>query len=151
MVTIDTSAIDEQTREGIARLVDLLLPGTADLPTGRVVGAHLDLLDRVLAANPRLSGAIIEFGRRAMTANTAIHLDDLEKWSPERAEHVVFALNAAYFISPAVRAALGYPGQERRPINEATPDEIASDELIAPVRARGSIFARVDETEADSS
>lgn len=150
-MTINSQAIDEQTREGIGRLVDLLLPGTADLPAGRVVGAHLDLLDRVLVANPRLGGAIVEFGRRAISMTTAIQLDDLEKWSAERAEHVVFALNAAYFISPAVRAALGYPGQERRPINEATPDEIASDELIAPVRARGAIFARVDKTEADST
>jgi hypothetical protein len=126
-------------REGMARIADLVLPGTQLQPRGRDVGAHAELLDLVLAADPTLVEAVSDFGRRAAVTGQ-LALTDLQGWSEVDCERVVFALTAAYYMSPAVRAAIGYPGQGRRPISAATPDEQCSDELIQPVVDRGEVF-----------
>lgn len=131
--------LDDVVREGVARVVDLLLPGTFALPSGREVGAHAELLDRVLAANPLLFPTIRAVGVCA-AAKDACTFEDVQGWAGDRLEDVIFALNAAYYMSPRVHAALGYPGQTRRPISQATPEELHSEELLAPVRQRGSIY-----------
>jgi hypothetical protein len=132
-------AIDDGTREGLGTILDTLLPGTEKLPSGRAAQAHTDLLDKVLEADPRLESAVIKAGQLAAGMQSCA-LADLERWLGEDLEQVVFALHSAYYMSSEVRAALGYPGQARRPIALATPDEVCSDDLIAPVLARGAIY-----------
>ena len=133
------TVVDDAARQGLAKITELILPGTSSLPSGVSVGAHLDLLDRALTADPRLAPAVVSFGRRAEVA-PELTLGDLQEWSECDAETVVFAITAAYYMSPAVKAALGYPGPARRPISEATAEEKQTDELLAPVIARGSIY-----------
>ena len=132
-------AIEDKTREGLATILETLLPGTGALPSGRAVRAHMDLLDKVLEADPRLQPAVTAAGELAADSAKCT-LADLEHWSGDRLEQVVFALHSAYYMSVKVRAALGYPGQARRPVALATPHEVCSDELIAPVLARGAIY-----------
>jgi len=131
--------LDDATREGLASILDLILPGTAALPSGRTTQAHRELLDLVLQADPTLGGCLRAAGEAA-AATGSCTLDDLQAWVGEDDERVVFALNAAYYMSSEVRTALGYPGQSRRPIAQATPDEVASDELVAPVLERGPAY-----------
>jgi hypothetical protein len=131
--------IEDKTREALATILDTLLPGTETLPSGRAVGAHLDLLDRVLEADPRLQAAVTKAAELAVGSQTCT-IADLERWSGDHLEQVIFSLNSAYYMSSEVRAALGYPGQGRRPVALATPDEMCSDELVAPVLARGDIY-----------
>jgi hypothetical protein len=144
MQTDEAIDLSDSTRAGLARILEVILPGTRLQPPGVEVGAHLDLLDRVLRADPRLAGPVVAFGDRAAAAEP-VTLADLVAWSETEFEQVIFALNAAYYMSPAVRGAIGYPGQERRPIALATPDQICSDELIEPVIARGSIYVPAGE------
>jgi hypothetical protein len=132
-------SLDQQTREGLARVLDVLLPGTSRMPRGRDVGAHLEWLDRVLEADPRRFEALRELGARA-AESVECTLQDIEEWAGDELEDVVFAFNAAYYMSPPVLKALGYPGQTRRPVAQATPAELCSDELIAPVRQRGTLY-----------
>lgn len=139
MQTESDELFDESIREGLGRVLDVLLPGTDRLPSGREAGAHLAWLDRVLAADPRPLQAMRELGAQATTSDECT-LGDIEDWAGGELEPVVFALNAAYYISPLVTDALGYPGQTRRPVSQATPEELCSEELIAPVRARGAIY-----------
>jgi hypothetical protein len=136
--------LDEASRAGLARVLDLILPGAERLPAGTAVHAQGDLLDRVLAADPTLVPVVSTVGRRAAEAG-AFTLSDLEEWADGQVERLVFALNAAYYMSSDVRAAVGYPGQRRMPVSEATPDQIVSDELIAPVLKRGSIYVEAPE------
>jgi hypothetical protein len=137
--TEPSSRLEADAREGVAVVLDVLLPGTAALPSGRAVGAHRELLDRVLAADPTLEAVVTLAGERAWQHGSC-SLGDLSTWAGEDLERVVFALHAAYYLSPDVRAALGYPGQGRRPIGLATAEERVDDELIAPVLARGPLF-----------
>lgn len=131
--------LDGDVREGLGRVLDVLLPGTGRLPSGREVGAHLELLDRVLAADPRPFHAFRTLGLEASAAEQCT-LQDIESWAGEHLESIVFGLNAAYYMAPSVLEALRYPGQARRPVAQATPEELCSDELIAPVRERGPVY-----------
>jgi hypothetical protein len=139
-----SGVLDEASRAGLARVLDLILPGAERLPAGTAVHAQGDLLDRVLAADPTLIPVVSTVGRRAAEAG-AFALSDLEEWADGQVERLVFALNAAYYMSSEVRAAVGYPGQRRMPVSEATPDQLVSDELIAPVLERGSIYVEAPE------
>jgi hypothetical protein len=134
--------IDQTGRDGLARILDVVLPGTDTLPSGRTIGAHEALLDLVIDADPRLEAPLTAAGVVAAQAPAADAdtLTDIDAWAGEHVEEVVFALNAAYYMSAQVRELIGYPGQKRRPIASATPEEVCSDELVAPVLERGPIF-----------
>ncbi len=148
MPQVRVELIDQRTREGLGRILDVLIPGTATLPSGREVGAHQEWLDRALEAEPRLLDAVQRVGSAA-AAEESLTLAGFETMGGDDADQVVFVLQAAFYMSPAAMKALRYPGQVRRPISEATPEEVWSEELLAPVVARGSIY--VPTPEGDSS
>ena len=131
--------LSETTRSGLAQVLDVLLPGTDTLPSGSAVAAQGELLDRVLRADPRLEPVIRRVGDLAAGAQSCTFAD-IQAWAAAETEQLVFALHSAYYMSTDVRRALGYPGQQRRPIALATPEEQCSDELIAPVVDRGAVY-----------
>ncbi|MEU0190963.1 hypothetical protein ABZ250_13990 [Streptomyces afghaniensis] len=131
--------IEDTIRNGLALIIDVLLPGTETLPSGRAIGAHLEPLDQVLQADPQLEPLVIRVGELAAASETC-SFGDIERWAGEDLEQVVFALHSAYYMSRDVRSALEYPGQARRPIALATPEEVCSDDLVAPVLARGAVY-----------
>jgi hypothetical protein len=135
---------DEAFREGIATIMDVVLPGTEALPAGTAVEGHVDLLDRVMTADPRLTPIL----RRASEVGIAgfNDLSELQAHFEEaELERLIFALHAAYYMSGEVRQALRYPGQGRYPVALATPDQLCSEELIAPVISRGAIYVPTPE------
>jgi len=141
----DAIAIDEPARNGLARILDVILPGTTNLPSGRAVDAHRELLDKVVRADPQLQDPLVEAGNRAAAIAGDSALNGVRDLCGDHVEQVVFALTAAYYMAADVRAALGYPGQGRRPIAAATAQEVASDELVAPVVRRGPIYVPTPE------
>lgn len=54
------------------------------------------------------------------------------------------AILGAYYLTPAVREALGYPGQQARPA-VADPD---LEVLVTPVRERGAVFRQTPKPSA---
>lgn len=144
MSTFDEDILDATAREGLAVVAEVLLPGTEKLPSGRSVGCHLALLDRVL----RVDGSLLSVLRRV--ANPAAEqgsctLQDIVAWAQGDVEEVVRALNLAYFMSTDVMDALGYWGQTRRPVSEATDEEKWDEALLSPVRARGPVYVPTPE------
>lgn len=131
--------VTSEVRAGLAAVSEVVLPGTDPLPSGIEVGAHLELLDRVLAADPALTEAVVAVGSRAARDGCPA-LADMPDWEPQHCESAVFALTAAYYLSRQVLRALDYPGLGPRPIALATSDEVVSEDLLAPVRNRGPIF-----------
>lgn len=131
--------LEESTRGGLERVLDVILPGTETLPSGREAGIHKEWLDRVLTAEPRLVGPLRRVGDAA-SSSPSCTLSDIERWAGDDVESVIFAVQAAYYMSPAVKTAHRYPGQVRRPIAQATPEESWSEELAAPVIDRGPIY-----------
>lgn len=139
--------IDDSTRRGIARVIDVLLPGTGTLPAATAVDTQGELLDRVLDADPTLEPLVRAAGTQAAAAESCT-LADLEIWMGDDLERLVFALHAAYYMSGEVRSRLGYPGQGRYPVSLATPDQLCSDELIEPVISRGPVFVPTPDEES---
>jgi hypothetical protein len=137
--TDKTEYLDESTRGGLERVLDVILPGTETLPSGRDASVHQEWLDRVLAAEPRLFDALRRVGDAA-AAGSSCTLSDIQSWAGDDLESVIFAVQAAYYMSPVAKKAHRYPGQVRRPIAQATPEESWSEELMAPVINRGPIY-----------
>lgn len=138
MTSETTSGLTHDQRSSIARVLDMLLPGTDVLPSASDVSAQDELLDRVLTADPTLAPLVARAA--SWGAERVVTFAALEEEFGEEAERLVFALHAAYYMSAEVRERLGYPGQRRVPVSLATPDQLCSDELIEPVIARGPIF-----------
>lgn len=136
---LDESYMDSRSRDSLALVVDVLLPGTQQLPSGRSVGVHLGLLDMVLRVDAGLVPVVRRVARAASDRESCT-LDDIVTWSEGDVEELVRALNLAYYMSRDVMDALGYWGQSRRPVAEATADEQWDEELLAPVRARGPVY-----------
>lgn len=139
MTTEESSPLSPQQREGLAHIFDVVVPGTDVSPSGRSVAAHEDLMDLVLSADPTLAGIVSTTAEHAATQGGCT-LGDLKAWAGEDAERLLFAVHAAYYMSSTVRAALHYPGQKQVPISLATPDQLCSDELVAPVVERGPVY-----------
>lgn len=139
------SQLTPSIREGICKILDVVLPGTNVLPSGREVDAQDGLLDRVLIADDSLTEIVTVAGNKA-TGESSFSLSNLQDLFGEETERLIFALHAAYYMSPKTRASLNYPGQQRFPISEATPDQICSEELIEPVLSRGPIYVPTPET-----
>lgn len=131
--------LDPRAREGVALILDLLLPGTDTQPSGQDAGAHEEWIDRALQAEPRLEESLRRVADLAADHGACTY-SDLERWAGEDLESVVSVLQASYYMSPVVKQALHYPGQARRPISSATTDETWSEDLVAPVRDRGAIY-----------
>lgn len=132
--------VEDDTRVGLKILVDVLLPGTASLPAGNDVDTIGSLLDRVTTADPALINALTQCAQLA-AQRSRLTLTDLQSWDDSAAlDSAIFALTAAYYLSADVQRALNYPGLGGQPVSEATPDQTYDEELLAPVRDRGSIY-----------
>ena len=130
-------------RRGIDRLADLWFPGTDRSPKMSELPDYRRLVDRALEANNDMAQALLEIAERAADAESL----PVESWPAETVEEAFMMLLSAYYMSSDVRHALGYPGQDRRPVGTATPDQHATDELLAPVIERGPIYVATPGTE----
>lgn len=139
-MTISPWTMEPQARAGARHVIEALLPGADGMPSGLEVGIENELIDRVLAADPKLVPVVLRVCTRAGAESAPAELEPFLAWCGDDAEQVAFAINAAYYMAPAVWEAIGYPGQGRQPIARATPEQVVSDGLIAPVVERGPIY-----------
>ena len=120
---------DAAERARLVELADELIPADVDHPAPSAVGIGAGLLDQVLAARPDLAAAL----RRALRPGPASAAD----WCGELAEHDAEARDAleltvagGYYLSQAVRDAIGYPGQEARIVQPDTYPEYIDEGLL---------------------
>jgi len=136
------SILTEAERATFAKIVDYLIPEGEGMPSASQVGVPATLLDQVLAARPDLTEALVR-GLRGVSdlpgETAAKRLNDTD---PEGFHAVSLAGSGAYYMSPTVRTAIGYPGQESRPFDPETTMDYLHDGMLAPVIARGSIYRK---------
>lgn len=99
--------IGAEQRERFRRLADLILPGGQGLPPACEVDVAGRLLNRTLTARPELVAPLAELLDRADVSPSAI-----EGLLPTDHDLLLLVTAGSYLLAPAVRAALGYPGQE---------------------------------------
>jgi hypothetical protein len=122
------------------KLAELMLPGGDVAPPAKEVAQfERTLLKALEVCTDRERANITAIADRVMTLEE-IDFDGLDAWNATATEDAYFVLTTAYYMCSEVREELGFPGQVRAPIAEATPDQVLDDELLAPVRARGPIY-----------
>ncbi len=120
-------------RARLAALADVLIPGGDGMPSASEVGVAGDLLDAVVRSRPDLVGEL----RAVLTADEADErtiLGDLGE-RPGRRAALLTALAGAYYLSPVVHRALGYPGLVALPVTPADYPEYVAEGLLDHILA----------------
>lgn len=134
--------IDEPLRATLARLADALLASAADLPLPSSIGIQHEWLDRVLSARPDLETPLRTVLERAGDRDPREEAARLAREDARSYLVLATVVAGAYYMHPAVRAAIGYPGQTPRLAADDPDDEAMTEELLRPVRERGPIYRR---------
>jgi hypothetical protein len=129
--------ISDDRRAQLGAIADVLIPAGSGMPSASEAGVAGQFLDEVLAARPDLASpleaalASVEGADDVIAALRA----DAGAWGV-----ITAVVPAAYFLNPDMRAAIGYPGLEARPIDpDAAPDYL-EDGLLDSVVARGAVY-----------
>lgn len=131
--------VDAPIRAVFLSIADVLIPEAEGMPAASQVGVG-DLLDRLLGLRPDLAEAF-QRGIAACTGQAPRPATErLNREDPQALSAIGLIAAAAYYMTPKVRALIGYKGQESRP---ADPDETpayVSNGMLKVVTDRGPIF-----------
>jgi hypothetical protein len=132
-----------EERAALHRIADALIPPHGDFPSPSAVDGYDKWLDRALAARNDATGQIYADARRFDGVEDGELFAALRTFSEEEPErfHLLSTIVAdGYLMIPAVRRAIGYPGQPAHPPRF---DEAAGqimDGILDPVLARGQVY-----------
>lgn len=131
--------ISSERRAQLGAIADELIPAGSGMPSASGAGVSGEFLDEVLAARPDLASPL----DAALATVDGLSAQDALASLRENADGwgvLTAVVPAAYFLNPAMRAAIGYPGLEARPIDpDAAPDYL-EDGLLDSVVARGPVY-----------
>ena len=134
------SRLSPEERAAFAGLADFLIPRHGRLPAATEVGAHEELLDRVLGHRPD----IVEDLRRGLAAAQAAEPSEaanrLSQSDAAAFSAVTLAASAAYYMCDEVRALIGYPGQEKAPYDPHETPVYLTNGMIERIVLRGPIY-----------
>jgi hypothetical protein len=142
----EPQSIASLDRTTLAGLADVLIPAADRMPSASEAGAAGEWLDEVLRVRGDLEAPLHSLLERARGLDPAGEVERLERDEPEAFEALATAVAGAYFLNPEVRRLMGYPGQERRPIEPEDPPDYEQDGLLASVVERGPIFRPTPES-----
>ncbi len=134
------SNLSDTERQTFSRIADYLIPEGEGMPSASQVGVPDGLLDQVLAARPDLSEALLRALRSVADLSAVEAAKTLNETDPSGFHAVTLAATGGYYMSPIVRKAIGYPGQESRPFDPDKTTEYIDDGKLAMVIKRGSIY-----------
>ena len=132
--------VSDSRRATLAGLADVLIPAGGGMPSASAAGVAGRWLDEFLAARPELGEQLVRILDAAAARDPADVIRSLAQDS-DGADFAVLStvVPGAYYLDPAIRARLGYPGQEAVPIPEPSLDA-GDEELLQSVIDRGPIF-----------
>ena len=125
-------------RAQLAAIADQLIPAGSGMPSASEADVQGRFLDEVLAARPDLAApleAVLESVSGLAPGVAIAQLRESDGWGVLTA-----VVPGAYFLNPETRAALGYPGLERRPIDPDAAPDYDDDGLLASVIERGPVY-----------
>jgi hypothetical protein len=123
-------------RAQLRALADELIPAGSGMPSASEAGVADRYLDELLAARPDLARPLEDALEQVADLAPGAAIARLRDAHPEGWGVLTAIVPGAYFLNPEIRAAIGYPGLEARPIGEQ--DDYA--DLLGSVVERGPVF-----------
>jgi hypothetical protein len=132
--------LSAKERTTFAALADLLIPAYGKMPAASAVGTHEALVDAALRARPDLIDGVKRalaacHGKAASQAANALAQSDQEAFAA-----LTLAATGAYYMAPAVREAIGYPGQPKVPYDPHETPDYLTDGTLERVSRRGPMY-----------
>lgn len=139
-VPLGTTTFHHARRAILAAAADVLIPSGDGMPSATQAGVAGRWLDEVLGLRPDFGAplAAVLDGMKGAEVDAAVAR--LRTEDPAGFGILAEVVAGGYFLNPAVRAAIGYPGQQSVPIATEQPPDYEQDGLIASVMARGRIY-----------
>ncbi len=131
-------SFDQNERALLAELADVLIPAAGGRPSASQADVAGQWLDAVLIARPDLDGRLKDVLEKARYGTPNDVVTDLRANDPDALAVLAEIVPGAYFLNPDVQQAIGYAGQEPRPM-DPRPDYM-EDGLLESVIRRGRIY-----------
>ena len=141
------SMFNQDERAIFAALADVLIPAGEGMPSASQADVAGQWLDEVLAARPDLAEGLRDVLRKTAGREPQRAVEELRKGDPAAFGVLAETVPGAYFMNPKVREAIGYAGQDARPI-DPRPDYL-DDGLLESVIARGPIYRQTPKSERE--
>ena len=134
------SRLSPEERATFVGLADFLIPRHGRLPAAIEVGAHEELLDRVLGHRPDIVEDLLRGLAAAQGAEPSEAANRLSQSDAAAFNAVTLAASAAYYMCDEVRALIGYPGQEKAPYDPHETPVYLTNGMIERIVLRGPIY-----------
>jgi hypothetical protein len=131
--------ISDSRRAQLGAIADQLIPAGSGMPSASGAGVSGEFLDEVLAARPDLE-APLDAALASVEGLPAVDALASLRGNPDGWGVLTAVVPAAYFLNPAMREAIGYPGLEARPIDPDLAPDYLADGLLDSVVARGPVY-----------
>lgn len=131
--------LTDNQRITLGELAEELIPPSPGFISADEAGVATIFIDRVLAARMDMSGAFIALLEEAEKDPRGF-IWRVQAQESKRFELLTFFIGGAYFMSPRVRAWLGYEGQVGEFQDGAPQPEYGPDGILAQVLDRGPIY-----------
>jgi hypothetical protein len=105
--------LDSTQRQVFATLAETLIPASDTMPSATTAEVSGALLDQVLGYRPDLVDALTAALESSAGQDPEAALDGLSAGRPEQFEALTVLAAGAYFLSPAVKAAMPYDAAPR--------------------------------------
>ncbi len=129
-----------ERRETLRLIADYLIPAYETMPSASSVLVHEQWIDEVFKHRPDLKENVVRALDRGRDRPPAEAVKELARDHPDEMEALGLAVSGAYYMSPSVREALGYPGQENAPYDPYETHAYLLDGMIERVIARGRTY-----------
>jgi hypothetical protein len=129
--------LSDQQRQTFAALADVLIPSAEGMPSASEAGVPTRWIDEAIGFRPDLEPGLVralEIGA-TLPAEEAVVILNAEHTDAFDALGVL--TSGAYFLNPAVKDLIGYPGQVPAPARD---DVDTYTDMLAAVVERGPIY-----------
>lgn len=140
MSAATVTALSPGQRSVLRALADVLIPASGKMPAASAVGAHEMLAEEVLRHRPDIRDDLLRALKRAEGADPTEAANDLLRSDEAAFNALGLAVSGAYYMSPAVRQLLGYPGQDEVTYDPYETPDYLTDGSIERVLARGRVY-----------
>lgn len=135
-----SAKLSDESRDLFAKVADFLLPAYLKMPSASSVGVHQAMLDDVLRFRPDIVDNFHRGLGQIDAGDIAGSVNALYKADPDAFGAVSLAVSGGYYMTPEVREALGYPGQESLKYDAHEVPDYMMDGLLERVVQRGTTY-----------